>query len=90
VVKNWLHNNGVPVLRPWSGNSPDLNHIENCWAKVKKQVGKLQPSSISDLRAKIVQVWPTEIAHEFCSLLINFMPDRLDAVIRAKGGSTKY
>ena len=31
AVKKWFENNGVEILGPWSGNSPDLNPIENYW-----------------------------------------------------------
>ena len=30
VSKVWFHENGIEVVSPWSGNSPNLNLIENC------------------------------------------------------------
>lgn len=90
LVRRWLEENNVNVLAPWPGNSPDLNPIENCWAMVKKRVAELRPTSLTDLEAKVRQVWETEVTAEFCSSLIRSMPDRLAAVIKARGGPTKY
>lgn len=89
-VRSWLNNEGIQLLTPWPGNSPDLNPIENCWAVVKKKVSQHNPTSLTDLQEKIKLVWCTEITREYCAALIESMPRRLAAVIAAKGGSTKY
>lgn len=85
-----MEENNVNVLAPRPGNSPDLNPIENCWAMVKKRVAELRPTSLTDLKAKVRQVWETEVTAEFCSSLIRSMPDPLATVIKARGGPTKY
>ena len=50
LVSSWLRENGVDVIGPWPGNSPDLNPIENCWNSLKNEVQKLRPSSSDDLQ----------------------------------------
>lgn len=89
-VKSWLVEQSIDLLAPWPGSSPDLNPIENCWAVLKKNVAALKPTSQSDLHDKIKRVWCQEITADYCAALINSMPARLEAVIQAKGGPTKY
>ena len=34
----WLQQHGVRVAKRWSGNSPDLNPIENMWAWMNRKM----------------------------------------------------
>lgn len=90
LVRDWLAEKNIEVLQPWPGSSPDLNPIENCWAIVKKKVAQHKPTSASHLIDVIKQVWTQEISPEYCTALIDSMPQRLNAVLKAKGGVTKY
>lgn len=90
LVKNWLSNQPYDVLGPWPGNSPDLNPIENCWGVMKKKLALQKPTSLSDLKQKAVAIWNAEITTDFCRRLCMSMPERLNAVLVAKGGITKY
>ncbi len=80
-TKSWFNERGVTVL-DWPANSSDLNPTKNL-----------------DERHQTRQCrWPEEryqsylgfITPEQCHRLIDSMPRRIDAVIHAKGGSTKY
>ena len=53
AVKKWLGEAGIEILGPWSGNSPDLNPIENCWVLLKQKVAAHNPTSLSDLKQAI-------------------------------------
>ena len=89
-VQQWLQEQGVEVLEPWSGNSPDLNPIENCWDVVKNKVRSHKPSSHAELIKTIKQVWTQQISATYCEKLVTSMPRRIQAILKAKGKHTKY
>ena len=89
-IREWFDNRNIQLLHPWPGSSPDLNPIENCWFKVKSEVSKLKPTSLPDLITKVKSVWATFITPDFCMQLIASMPGRINAVLKAKGGKSKY
>lgn len=89
-VKAWLQKNGIQMVGPWPGNSPDLNPIEHCWVMLKSGVRKLQPTSLSDLVLKLSHVWENDICPDVCDNLIASMPRRIKAVLKANGCHTKY
>ncbi len=87
-TKSWFNDCGVTVLdRP--ANSPDLNPIENLWGIVKRKMRDTRPNNADDLKAAFKVTWAS-ITPEQCHRLIASMPHRIDAVIHAKGGPTKY
>lgn len=90
TVKAWFQNQPFQLLEGWPGSSPDLNVIENCWATVKRKVSERCPSSYTSLCDAIKEVWVMEITPEYCNKLVSSMPSRIQAVIAAKGGVTKY
>ncbi len=87
-TKSWFNYHGVTVL-DWPANSPDLNPIENLWGIVKRKMRDTRPNNPDDLKSALKATWAS-ITHEQCHRLIASMPRRIDAVIRAKGGPTKY
>ena len=89
-VKAWLAEHDVNVLSPWPGSSSDLNPIENCWVEMKKAVSLKNPTSLEDLRRAILEVWCTKISAEYCTSLVDSMPRRIEAVLKAGGKHTKY
>lgn len=89
-VKSWLQQEGVDVLGPWPGQSPDLNPIENLWKVLKAKVNEQKPASMTELKDTIQRVWCTNISSDLCKNLVHSMPDRIAAVIKNKGRHTKY
>ncbi len=87
-AKSWFNDHGVTVL-DWPANLPDLNSIDNLWSIVKRRMRDTRSNNADDLKAAIKATWAS-IPPEQCHRLIAFMPRRIDAVIHAKGGPTKY
>lgn len=75
----------------WPANSPDLNPIEHLWHYVKQQLQKyeLPPRGVNELWERIQEVWDN-IPIEVCQNLVESMPNRIQAVKKAKGGHTHY
>ena len=75
----------------WPAQSPDLNPIENLWATLKQQLNEYQhpPTGMLDLWERVFEKW-REIEESACLRLVESMPRRVQAVIKARGGHTKY
>jgi transposase len=83
----------------WPAISPDLNPIEHCWAKLKEILLQLYPEidqiNTTKTRAKLIMREGLEIAWkaikwEYIFECLDSMPQRVGAVIKAKGWYTKY
>ena len=87
---NWFEDHGFNVL-PWPAQSPDLNPIEHLWDHLKRKLEEYErpPVGILELWERIQVEWD-KIEPEVCQNLIESMPRRVAAVIKAKGGHTKY
>ena len=86
----WFEDNNINVL-DWAPQSPDINPIEHLWQHIKRQLGEYStmPKGVWEIWERVAEVW-NEIPPEVCQNLIESMPRRLEAVIKAKGGHTKY
>ncbi len=89
VVMEFFNVNKVEVL-DWAAQSPDLNPIEHIWGIIKQKLGNKIFESLEDLKNEILRIWESEITPELCEKLIRSMGKRIDAVIKARGGHTKY
>ena len=89
-AKAWFSDNKIEVVL-WPAQSPDLNPIEHLWSHVKRKLGEYEtpPKGILELWEHVEQEW-AKIPAEVCQGLIESMPRRVEAVIQAKGGHTKY
>ena len=61
----------------WPPYSPDLNPIENVWGILKQQVNKCDLSKISEVIAKVKEIW-SELDKEVIENVIQNMPIRLN------------
>lgn len=85
----WRSAHGMQKL-DWPANSPDLNPIENLWHIVKDLLRHHQkPKNKEDMIQTIQAVW-NDVSLEILQTLIASMPDRIQATIAAKGGSTRW
>ena len=89
LVWEYLWKSNVKVF-DWPGNCPYLNPIENLWSYIKNKVAEKQPFSARELVTAVKKVSVEEISTDYCASLVKFMPSRLAAVVREKGGQTKY
>ena len=86
----WFSDNNIIPMK-WPAQSPDLNPIEHLWQhlKAKLQQYDIPPKGVHELWDRVAKEW-TEIPPETCQKLIESMPRKIQAVLKAKGGHTKY
>jgi transposase len=89
-TRTYLKDEEIEVL-PWPSQSPDLNPIEHVWNFLKVRIGlrEKRPTSIHDLWDIVVEEWE-KIPVDYIQRLYESMPCRVQAVLKAKGGYTKY
>lgn len=90
LTKQWFEDNGVKVL-DWPAQSPDLNPIEHLWNEMDRRLRRLgTPVRTQDqLWDAIQKIW-VELGSDVCKKLVDTMPTRINDVIRANGGYTKW
>lgn len=97
-VKEWFKNNSISLLE-WPPYSPDLNPIENLWAKLKELVYKVDPGleyakggkeAVQEaIERALIKAWRL-IPQEYFDACWKSMPRRVAAVKEANGWHTKY
>jgi len=97
-VMDWFERNCIELVEhpPYS---TDLNPIEHVWVELKKRLHPRYPRIGATTGAKeavkkrlaqvLPLVWET-IPKEFFDKLWKSMPDRVAAVLEARGGYTRY
>jgi transposase len=90
LATKWFSDRDITVL-DWPAQSPDLNPIEHLWhhLKLKLSLYEQQASGVSELWQRVDKEWNTFTAEE-CKRYIKSMPVRVKAVLKAKGGNTRF
>ena len=89
-AKDWFLNNNIDVLS-WPPQSPDINPIENIWSSLKLKLNRYEnlPSGILELWDRVSKEW-NDISKTECRNVIESMPKRIRALLKAKGAYTNY
>ena len=90
LVKNWVEEQEFRTM-VWPAKSPDLNLTEHLWSCLKRRLAEHEksPNGIHELWERVPVEWE-RIPVEECQELIESMPRRVQEVLKAKGGYTKY
>ena len=88
VVSEWFNKFGIQRTL-WPANSPDLNIIEDVWNKMKYEIREKIFTSKDELWEELKYQWQA-ISKDFIDCLYDSLPNRIQAVLEAEGGSTKY
>jgi len=93
AVRDFLEGANVNTME-WPPNSPDLNIIEHLWYYMKVMLHRLPPAGNKDklwdqVSGLMDTVWGEEMT-ETINNLYESLPRRMAAVIRVRGGNTKY
>ena len=93
LAKQWFVDNNFNSdhIYSWPAQIPDLNPIEHVWhhLKLKLSVYDTKAKGVHELWERIEKEWNTFTVDE-CRRYIDGIPDRCKAVIKAKGGHTRY
>ncbi|KAG0899630.1 hypothetical protein G6F29_013235 [Rhizopus arrhizus] len=75
----------------WPAQSPHLDPIEHLWHHLKLRLSLYEgrAKGVHDLWSRIEEEW-NSFTKEQCQAYIKSMPARCRAVIKAKGGYTRY
>jgi hypothetical protein len=97
--KTAMAERGFIVMDDWPLYSPDTNLIENLWANLKLELYRQYPDTATlsgsseyirwRITERVHEVW-WAIGEEVLERLIDSMPDRIQALIKARGWYTKY
>ena len=89
LAKKWIENHKIEVLA-WPSQSSDLNHIEDLWEHLKRRLNDYpeEPKSIQELWLRVEAEW-NRTTKEDGIKLIESMPKRIAAMLKAKEGHTK-
>jgi hypothetical protein len=94
---DWLLSHSIEWI-DWPAHSPDLNPIEHIWKQLKLNIRKMFPhldllknNKVDTAKLiKCIKLAWAAITIDQINALIDSLPRRLDACIRAQGWYTKY
>ncbi len=89
IISDWFleHDNEFTLLK-WPPQSPDLNPIEHLWDVVEREI-RIMDVQPTNLQQQQLSIW-TKISEECFQHLVESMPWRIKALLKAKGGPTRH
>ncbi|KAG2200239.1 hypothetical protein INT46_004527 [Mucor plumbeus] len=92
--KRWFNEHGfsVDTIMNWPARSPGLNPIEHVWYPLKRRPNAYptRPTTKEELEQRIIVTEWYKFTEKGCLKYIDSMPARIKAIIKSKGGPTKY
>jgi transposase len=88
ICKAYLVNKAINTL-DWPAQSPDLNPIENLWNQLDRNL-KDRVCNTEDQLFDILKAGWEALPQDYLQKLVDSMPSRCRAVIKARGHGTKY
>lgn len=92
LVMRWMKKNMNKIHddpKDWPAQSPDLNPIENLWAYLDFKTKDRVCNTEDELHQVLEEAW-RNLPVDYLRTLALSMPHRLEAVLDARGGPTKY
>lgn len=90
VVTNWFAHHQEFHLLNWPPKGCDINPIENLWG-IMSQEWEVEEKTKAAIVRKCNEIWESfRRTPDICSKLVDSLPSRLQQVIQAGGGWTKY
>ncbi|GBM76409.1 Transposable element Tc1 transposase [Araneus ventricosus] len=92
IVLEWFEEHTDEFhLMSWPPNSPDLNPMEHIWDAMERKLRAQTPPcpNISTLRDLCLDIWYNLSPVMYQKFVVS-MPRRVVAVLKAKGGATRY
>lgn len=92
VATSWLQDHSSEFIHlHWPPKSPDMNIIEHIWDALQRAVLRRSPTPRTpmDLWTALQDAW-CELPPGYLHTLVESMPRRVAALLRARGGATRY
>ena len=89
AVIQWMQSKSLKRMEVWPPQSPNLNLIEHVLDMLETKLESYKPKNLTELEERIKDEW-SKISAVDIQQLISSMLRRIAAVIKVKGGHTKY
>jgi len=90
TTQAWLQRNGIESF-PHPAASPDMSPIEPVWKTLKTLIRARPhpPTSLAELKTAVLEAWDQITIHDI-DVHVKCMGDRIQALLKAKGGHTPF
>lgn len=90
IVNHFFEEHGITRM-VWPALSPDLNPIEHVWDALQRRISSRPhaANNVNELAIALQEEWDA-LPGDLINSIVESMPRRCEAVIRAQGGATRY
>lgn len=87
-TQDWLEMHNIDVMEDWPPKGPDMNPVENVWAELVRRT-RNDATNRNQLYENVYAAF-LQLDTAYFDKLIESMPRRMQKVLEANGGWTKY